>query len=1534
MNNAPDVEMISENDVANIKQLVPSIIKTTYPNLRIVEQELITKHLTNLVLITSLFYYTPSTYFQQITLNNNRDIFSMLVLLMPFYELPFSAKIKSLDALFESKNINSLEELKSSFYIDHPNINIEDYFQQSFNAIYESMMISKNKLCYNWVTIFPYTMETIKESDIYKNFWKFWNKNARPRTPFNLQAVGLADVFDVSISAFNKQNYQQNAFLLGYDTLFGCCYNFLYNDIKQIKWMIYDIHYEDKILPTIVVLADIIKPLRNVCVERYGTLTDAETDEMNKAWGNMIKTRLDDVYPFIKSLLLFYLRWETDEDELKNYKQLFDNNCQYLIRTHIKNIYEDGQDNDNFIYNRGNAEQMDFCLKSFIPSIKFERLHEYIFVCMQQFRYTWYAYVCLDDEKNIKMPLNFVDEYATMENGREISQADMNGIRTGNITKYYITPKNIYNYFKNLIHGTENGKFTQFTNFRWNALSPAEQNEFIGKINSSIGGMAWFNITNNIRNMNITADNNAYMNILRKIVATTDVIPMVILQTLIYNGILTYTKYNPPMSDDRILPDKQTQTEERKTAIYNALEIDKYKSAYLFWDNLKLEKHNKYKEDTGKSYWYMNFGSDWMAQTQIFHHFNHQRVILITGGTGAGKSTITPFMMVYALKIINYNNNGKVFCTQPRIQPVVGNASWIAFQLGIPIKKNEFDKLEGATINYVQYKHGESSTKKKTNGGEISGDSNMKANATSVTDDFYHPTLRLLTDGSLFNTIKKSYIFKAESNKNSKKIEDKFIDKNIFDVILIDEAHEHNVYMDMILTLSKFANYVNNQITLGIISATMETDEVIYRKYYQAIDDTWRYPIRQIATCNRQLLDRRLHLSVPFGSVNYEIEMHNDDPRTVMAVLNHILANTMRGDILIFQAGAREIQTLTEEINKTTKRDVYAIPFYAELDATIRDTIVKEIQKERVRNNFRIPKNVPINEYFNLKEHELLPRGTYKRFVIVATNIAEASITIDTLKFVIDTVKQKVNIYNIDTNVSKIVTKDISKPSSMQRRGRVGRASTGTVYRLYDFNKLNDRVDYKICTSDIKTIVFSLITEANETQYFLTNDPYRLRGTTLPCIANQYTNVSYLTYPQVQTDSIVYPYNDGRYSSGELEDVDGKLFIISPDEDELVRGNVHDLAITERLPDYKNKVGRILEYFQKIGLRQAGSNLRTDLGDLIDGYVTIIDDEQIKLEYVLMFIDCVRLTNGENVINKIILYIVFSILTIDIKPDKLKRGYADYLVKAGIVPETFYSKINIRNFDTVASQFNDSLTNINSVVKRAIIPIKEEYQRTTVLGTTDKNIENAFQILDYFYALKVKLMFLTNNVLINKYLQNTGNIEERSNSHPNVKLLHKILGYNNNILKSVVLNRPMNEYEFVAYVIAKNNVANILLKVQGTNYYINYFNRDVNVFFEIANFMFKDKRVYLTSVDETMRNNIILHIPNVLNDSNMISNIMMIPASVVDILRQTIEITRNTTLDVEKVKGYLVSRDEKKVNEYYNAYAVNAGKVKDAVMQK
>ena len=170
---------------------------------------------------------------------------------------------------------------------------------------------------------------------------------------------------------------------------------------------------------------------------------------------------------------------------------------------------------------------------------------------------------------------------------------------------------------------------------------------------------------------------------------------------------------------------------------------------YKNMDKLRKDKSKDYKELsyfdalTDEYKWYYFYAMDWITQINFFHHYLNHRVLFITGATGQGKSTQVPKLMMYSLKMLDYNNNGKVICTQPRIGPTFGNATRISDELGVMI--NQVSKTQDEKINtenyYVQYKHSQSNHLRKYNP---------------------HLILNMVTDGTLLEQVVNNPFMKNE----------------------------------------------------------------------------------------------------------------------------------------------------------------------------------------------------------------------------------------------------------------------------------------------------------------------------------------------------------------------------------------------------------------------------------------------------------------------------------------------------------------------------------------------------------------------------------------------------------------------------------------------------------------------------------------------------------------------------------------------------------------------------------------------------
>lgn len=353
----------------------------------------------------------------------------------------------------------------------------------------------------------------------------------------------------------------------------------------------------------------------------------------------------------------------------------------------------------------------------------------------------------------------------------------------------------------------------------------------------------------------------------------------------------------------------------------------------------------------------------------------------------------------------------------------------------------------------------------------------------------------------LLDTYKKEYE-DYKNNPAANKYYTKYLDDNLYDVIIIDEAHEHNTNMDLILTLCRQSCYFNNDIKLIIMSATMDDDEPIFRRYYNIINDNLVYPLKspQYSYFGRKnkflydalFLDRRFHIAPPEQSTQHNITEYYQPEGDVNQMVKNICETSAFGDVLVFENGLGEINKRIEQLNKILPADIIAIPYYAALNDKYKNLI--EIKLEDNVGKIRTAKDKVTTVWStDYLESNDVPLGTYKRCVIVATNVAEASITIKNLKFVIDNGYSKVNNYDSYLDVSTLMKEEISESSRKQRKGRVGRTSSGTVYYLYPKGAREKiKPKYKITQENFAYSMINLM-ETRSTVSDLNNQDFLLR---------------------------------------------------------------------------------------------------------------------------------------------------------------------------------------------------------------------------------------------------------------------------------------------------------------------------------------------------------------------------------------------------------------------------------------------------------
>jgi hypothetical protein len=1501
-----------------------NVIDITFPNLISNHKDLIVKSLNEIfeVLLDTIFYKNEEIFVKQMKLNDSRDILGFVILLLPYFDFSVREtclKIKSLDDIFKDPfpNEKTYKQniFKSTYYLDHNTLdynldNYKKYFYNNTQKIINTIHKVKHKLLPNWLNIFPYN---------YKNVDNL--QNIKPY--INLQKIFKEKSFD----------YKTNSLDIGYDTLYGTIANFLYNDIYRIKWMIYDYYDIEnlKIYPSIIHICELLD-LNNILVEDYNTNSSNLEDKkifnklsfekqkklLNK-WKSIITTEKN--ISDLSNMLLFFVRVNIFKIDKINISQ----RCKQFLKKISKK--EDVENIDEIQENyKFNRESDILYIKELANNIDYADIYQYIFDCIHQFRYTWYGYMCINTKNKIFNKNEYTEKFYNFISSS--TQKDNYNIPRQLVD--IISLKLFYNYFKSLIHINATNNETGINDYSkggntWDEMHKTFRKIFIIRLNDyDENNSDWFNIPNNLKRIPFIKENiTNVMKLLRRILLKTSLIPNIIIITLIYNGILTQFIYNPEITSKYELPDKNVNKNAYVKYIKDRLKIKNYEYSYNFLSNTLYKDIPNSCEDIKNSFWYGNFGGDWVAQIQIYHHFINQRFMIITAVTGAGKSTVIPFILLYALKILNYNNNCKLVCSAPRIGPVVKNTKRISDSLGYryqeikeidPVNKRVKEKIKKEIITYIQFQHAKENT----------------------VDDYYHPKLLFVTDGSLYQQVKDKYLFKVDT------------DKNLFDIILIDEAHEHNTYIDLILTITRNNLYFNNQITLGIVSATIDYDEPLYRKYFYNINDNLKFPLKfnefdrniipdEYKRLDSNLIDRRINVGAPYTGTNFTITEKFKKNVDEMIILKEIFKISNKDDILLFKAGTNEILDMVKLINQNSPSHVYAIPFYKDLELKIRKN-VEEISDNNIRTNyFRFPKNIDITDK-DIDNNELVQPGTYTQFVIVATNIAEASITIDSLGFVIDDGKQKTNYYDYNIRNTKLLTENIADPNRLQRKGRVGRVKPGTVYYTYlssakDFKELNPKVQYKFCIEDITTYIVNFINNKVELVKDINkeNDPSLLIENNISLlpkyIINQYiykifSNESIYDYAyyylvnkflnkrEYIEESIFYPYKDSRFDIDDVKDLKGKFYIINPDDDKLIRNkdleyinleiindnkniikldDKGDIILDNKKPiikekDYINKVELIINILRNYNILDIDNKI-TDVGKILQDIIS--EGFFFKTESVLCILDIIK--NYEHFDYHYIIFLIIYMEGIKTKFSKnIKNKFND--IKSDLIniiklyPKKLFNEILLYDIESYkkSEYIRDRLQFIDNEIEIKSNQIFKKYELNK--NYTNDDIMNLINIYIKYNKIKIRIeiykerfnLFDKYKKIKEKYPDNENNKEKISEDDiiiiDNYELDKTNKIYNKefiNIAKNIEVN-IYNSYEKMCYFAVKYYFTNIIINVPRTNLYLNYFNPNINLIYQITPY---------TKVNIFYRLNCLLYC---VNNENNLEYITFIPYKIIN----------------------------------------------------
>ena len=255
-----------------------------------------------------------------------------------------------------------------------------------------------------------------------------------------------------------------------------------------------------------------------------------------------------------------------------------------------------------------------------------------------------------------------------------------------------------------------------------------------------------------------------------------------------------------------------------------------------------------------------------------------------------------------------------------------------------------------------------------------------------------------------------------------------------YDTIIIDEAHERSLNIDFLLGYLKRLLPRRPDLKLVITSATI--DVARFSEHFDApvVEVSGRtYPVE---------LRYRPLVALPENDEEGEPIVRDQTEAVVAAVAE--LKGEGPGDVLVFLPGEREIRDTADALNELGDARTEVVPLYSRLSAA--------------------------------EQHKVFAAHTGRR-VVLATNVAETSLTVPGIRYVVDTGVARISRYSVRTKVQRLPVEAISQASANQRSGRCGRLGPGIAIRLYseeDFGGRPEFTDPEILRTNLASVILQM----------------------------------------------------------------------------------------------------------------------------------------------------------------------------------------------------------------------------------------------------------------------------------------------------------------------------------------------------------------------------------------------------------------------------------------------------------------------------
>ncbi|XP_069778183.1 ATP-dependent RNA helicase DHX30 isoform X2 [Narcine bancroftii] len=363
----------------------------------------------------------------------------------------------------------------------------------------------------------------------------------------------------------------------------------------------------------------------------------------------------------------------------------------------------------------------------------------------------------------------------------------------------------------------------------------------------------------------------------------------------------------------------------------------------------------------------------------IVSAIEENRVVVIAGATGCGKTTRIPQFILEKFITDNRGAQCNILITQPRRISAVSVGQRVGYEIGPDLKKN---------VGY-----------------QVRLQSMLPPRGGA---------LLFCTVGVLLKKIQGNPSLEGISH------------------VIVDEVHERDVNTDFLLILLKNVMDANPELKVILMSATSDTERI--SEYYG------NCPVVNVPGFMYPVKDYYLDEILPMLGEKKTIQLNQDeedpvpDLDLVTDTIMYIDTHGEPGGILCFLPGWQEIRGVQQRLEacfSTRKENCIILPVHS---------------------------NIPVTDQQEIFQQP--PPGMRK--IVLATNIAETSITIDDIVHVVDTGCHKEQRYDLRTKVSCLNTVWISKSNVKQRCGRAGRCQPGNAYHLFSKERLEKMDDFQI----------------------------------------------------------------------------------------------------------------------------------------------------------------------------------------------------------------------------------------------------------------------------------------------------------------------------------------------------------------------------------------------------------------------------------------------------------------------------------------